>query len=111
MGSLQRRNPSAAHANVGTAEIHIPTPSRRLSNPSSAFNASVAKLDKLTAAEVGVLRLIARNLTTHEIANELGISPKTVENHRSNICRKLSVTGNNALLRFALECVGAKISI
>ena len=58
-----------------------------------------------------MLGLIARNRTTEEIAKELAISPKTVENHRSNICRKIGVTGNNALLRFAFECVGAKITL
>jgi DNA-binding CsgD family transcriptional regulator len=94
-----------------STEARIPTPRRRQSNPGNALEATVGKLVKLTPAESGVLRLIARNLTTQEIAKELGISPKTVENHRSNICRKLDVTGNNALLRFALQCVGAKIPL
>ena len=58
-----------------------------------------------------MLRLISRNMTTAEIAKDLRISPKTVENHRSNICRKIGVTGNNARLRFALGCVGAKIPL
>ena len=58
-----------------------------------------------------MLRFVARNMTTADVAKQLKISPKTVENHRSNICRKLGVTGNNALLRFALGCVAAKIDI
>ena len=58
-----------------------------------------------------VLRLITRNMTTADVAKHLKISPKTVENHRSNICRKLGVTGNNALIRFALGCVAGKIEI
>lgn len=60
-------------------------------------------LAELTRAERNVLRLIGQNKTTREIAEELEVSPKTVENHRSKICQKLSVTGNNALVRFALE--------
>lgn len=62
-----------------------------------------AGLEKLTRAEHEVLRRIARSLTTKEIARDLGLSPKTVENHRSHICAKLGLTGTNALVRFALE--------
>ena len=62
------------------------------------------RLDKLTPTERVVLKLIARNMTTQEIARDLKVSPKTVENHRSKICHKLEITGNNALLRFALGC-------
>jgi DNA-binding NarL/FixJ family response regulator len=64
------------------------------------FNASLASL---TISERRIISLISENKTTREIANELNISINTVENHRSNICRKLNITGNNALLRFALE--------
>jgi DNA-binding NarL/FixJ family response regulator len=65
--------------------------------------APAAGLADLTHAERTVLRLIAANKTTKEIAASLTVSPKTVENHRSNICQKLGVTGNNALVRFAME--------
>lgn len=60
-------------------------------------------LADLTRAERRVLQLIARGLTSGEIAEALGISPKTVENHRSHTCRKLGLHGPQALLRFALE--------
>ncbi len=59
-------------------------------------------VSKLTPTERKVLRLIAENRTTKEIANELFISVRTVETHRSNICQKLDLHGTNALLRFAL---------
>jgi DNA-binding NarL/FixJ family response regulator len=59
-------------------------------------------LATLTAAERRVLRLIAQDLTSAEIAARLGISPKTVENHRSHMCRKLGLRRPQALLRFAL---------
>jgi DNA-binding CsgD family transcriptional regulator len=62
-----------------------------------------AKLTSLSPAERSVLRLIARNRSTLQISEELNIRPKTVENHRSSICRKLGVTGNNALTRYALD--------
>jgi len=43
-------------------------------------------LDRLTPAERRILKLIAEDKTSKEIAQELGLSPRTVENHRTNIC-------------------------
>lgn len=60
-------------------------------------------LDDLTPTERNVLRLIAENKTSKEIAQDLIISYRTVQNHRSNICRKLGFKGHNRLLQFALE--------
>lgn len=70
---------------------------------SGEVRATKAKLTALSPAERDVLRLIVRNRTSAQIGEQLNIRPKTVENHRSNICRKLGVTGNNALIRYALE--------
>lgn len=58
---------------------------------------------RLTPAERRVLALIAEDRTSSDVASALGISPKTVENHRANICRKLGLQGPQALLRFALS--------
>ena len=57
----------------------------------------------LTKMEKVVLREIALQKTTFQIAEEHFISTKTVENHRANICKKLNLTGNNSLLKFALK--------
>ncbi len=59
-------------------------------------------LSDLTSTERRVLKLIAENLTTNEIAKKLFISPRTVEKHRSNISNKLNLQGSNSLLKFAL---------
>lgn len=59
-------------------------------------------ISTLTKAERRVLHLIAENRTSDEIASMLNISPRTVEGHRSNITRKLSLSGSYALVRFAL---------
>ena len=50
---------------------------------------AVEGLDSLTPTERRVLALIAQYLTSREIADQLGISVRTVENHRNNICAKL----------------------
>jgi DNA-binding NarL/FixJ family response regulator len=59
------------------------------------------ELQRLTPAEMRVLRLIAEFKTSKEIANDLGISYRTVENHRANIAAKLNLEGSRALSRFA----------
>ena len=60
---------------------------------------------KLTPTERRIMRLIADGRSSKEIGAELSIHYRTVENHRTNICRKLNLEGEgaNALLRFALQ--------
>jgi DNA-binding NarL/FixJ family response regulator len=60
----------------------------------------------LTPSERRILKLIADGLSSKEIGNELSIHYRTVENHRTNICRKLGIEGANALLRFAVQRKG-----
>jgi DNA-binding NarL/FixJ family response regulator len=59
----------------------------------------------LTPTERRIMRLIAQGKTSKEIGNELSIHYRTVENHRTNMCRKLELEGEgaNALLRYALQ--------
>ncbi len=70
---------------------------------SAARAAKGSEVDPLTPTERRVLRLIAANRTTKEIAHELCISPRTIDTHRSHISEKLGLRGAQALLRFALE--------
>ena len=51
------------------------------------------------------MKLIAVGKTSKEIGAELSIHYRTVENHRTNMCRELELEGEgaNALLRFALQ--------
>jgi DNA-binding NarL/FixJ family response regulator len=60
-------------------------------------------LKDLTPTERKVLRLIAEYKTSKDIAEELSISYRTVENHRTNICTKLDLHGSHALIKFALR--------
>ena len=59
--------------------------------------------DRLTPTERRIVQLIAADKSSKEIGAELSIHYRTVENHRTNICRKLGLEGANALLRFALQ--------
>jgi len=60
-------------------------------------------LERLTPAERRILRLIAEDRTSKEIADALGLSPRTVENHRTNISTKLGLHGAHSLVKFAFE--------
>lgn len=69
----------------------------------SRFREEVTGLTKLTPTEIKVLKEITKNQTSREIAEVLGVSPRTIESHRANICDKLELRGSNSLLEFALE--------
>ena len=58
---------------------------------------------QLTPAERRILGMISTEMTSAEIAEQLHISPRTVEHHRSNIISKLGLSGQYALVRFALQ--------
>ena len=60
-------------------------------------------LDHLTPAERRILKLIASDKTSKEIADDLGLSPRTIENHRTNMSAKLGLQGSHSLLKFAFE--------
>ncbi len=62
-----------------------------------------SSLSLLTQTERRVLKLISQHKSTKEIAEELFVSPRTIDSHRSNISAKLNLQGQNALLRFAIE--------
>ncbi|HON17944.1 MAG TPA: response regulator transcription factor [Salinivirgaceae bacterium] len=61
------------------------------------------KLDLLSEKEKQVLKHVTEGKTTKEIAELTFNSYKTIENHRTNICKKLNLQGNNNLLMFAFE--------
>ena len=48
-------------------------------------------LELLTKAEIKIVKLVSKNKTSQEIANELSISVRTVDKHRSNIVHKLNL--------------------
>ena len=60
-------------------------------------------LEDLTTSEKRILKLVTLSKTSKEIADELGISYRTVETHRTNIATKLNIHGTHSLLKFAME--------
>jgi RNA polymerase sigma factor (sigma-70 family) len=64
--------------------------------------ADAEKLGRLTAREREVLEQAAQGLHAKEIAAALGISPRTVEVHKTRIMEKLGVRNVAELVRFAI---------
>lgn len=62
-----------------------------------------SSLDKLTKAEVNIMYMVSQGKTNDEIANYLSLSPKTIDNHRTNISTKLAISGRNKLINFCIE--------
>lgn len=67
--------------------------------------ASHSPIAKLTDREFEVFRLIGLGRSTHDIAEQLHLSTKTVDVHRANIKGKLAITENTALVRHAVRWV------
>jgi len=68
-----------------------------------SFDAKIASVNDLTPTERRILQLIADYKTSKQIAEQLCIHYRTVENHRTNISAKLGLRGSHALIKFALK--------
>jgi HD-GYP domain-containing protein (c-di-GMP phosphodiesterase class II) len=84
-----RLDPDAVEAVLGAAGHRV---SRRREGPAG-----------LTAREVEVLKLLARGLSSKEIAQHLVITPKTVRNHVEHIYAKIDASSRAAAALFAMQ--------
>ncbi|HEX4251835.1 MAG TPA: response regulator transcription factor [Pseudonocardia sp.] len=62
-----------------------------------------ADAPRLSARETEVLKLVATGLTSRQVAKELGLSHRTVENHIQNTARKLHLHNRVELTRYAIS--------
>jgi len=69
----------------------------------AALGEKVTGVSDLTPTERRILRLIAEYKTSKQIADELCVHYRTIENHRTNISAKLGLHGSHALIKFALK--------
>jgi len=60
------------------------------------------EMAELSPSELRVLAMVGDYKTNKQIADELHISTRTVEIHRTHICQKLGLHGTHALMKFAL---------
>lgn len=61
------------------------------------------RIDRLSKREREVLMSVANGLSSQKIAEQLNISPRTVEIHRSNMLSKLGANNTSEAIRFAVE--------
>lgn len=66
-------------------------------------SAELSKESLLSEREEDVLRLVAEGKTAKEIAEVLFISPRTVENYKNNMLKKLGVHKTSDLIKFAIK--------
>jgi DNA-binding NarL/FixJ family response regulator len=92
---------------AGGEQYFSPEVSAALLNPASKQHPTdyggVNPRELLTKRELEVARLIARELTTQEIADKLFISGRTVESHRTNIMEKIGARNTAGIVKFVVE--------
>ncbi|MFV0540631.1 MAG: response regulator [Aestuariibaculum sp.] len=69
----------------------------------SVFNNEITQQVELTSREKEVLKLIAEEYTTQEIADKLFLSKHTIESYRKNLISKLNVKNLAGLTKYAIK--------
>lgn len=94
----------AAIRSVFRGELYIhPKMIRSLLQPEPSAVVLEQSTEKLTIREEEVLKLIIQGYTNKQVAEELGISIRTVEGHRANLTDKLGIRSRVDLLRYARD--------
>ncbi len=98
---------SAIHTvEIGEIYVHPKMIRALVAAPEEAKPAATtgnAPRDVLTPRETDVLRLLVQGYTNRQIAEELSLSVRTVEGHRSNLTEKLGLHSRVELVRYARE--------
>lgn len=68
------------------------------------------KFVQLTKRQLQIVKMIAKGLSSREIAVQLGLSNRTVEVHRYNILRKTNSRNSITAIQKVLTSTGARIS-
>lgn len=88
---------------IESAEHKVTDIARRRSEEAAARIVAQSMMNTLTARELEVMREVRRGQTNKEIARNLGISPRTVEIHRSNALSKLGARNSADATRIFIE--------
>jgi ATP/maltotriose-dependent transcriptional regulator MalT len=99
------RTMTTEHILGDTEEIIMPEPTLTESLPPSNNKISPLAMNPagLTTREVEVLRLVAQGLTDAQVAQQLVISPRTINSHLTAIYGKIQVSSRSAATRYAIE--------
>ena len=89
-------------ATVADGGVYIsPSMGSQAPEPPVLDHSNRRDIERLTETEIRVLTGVAAFKTSKEIARDLNVSYRTVQNHRANIVDKLGLKGRHALMRFA----------
>ena len=87
----------------GDLYVHPAMTRALLADSTPPANPSSVAADVLSPREIDVLRLVALGYTNRQIADDLHLSVRTVENHRANLMDKLQLHSRVELVRYATE--------
>lgn len=90
-------------ASRGDIYVHPAMTRALLHQPVTTEHRRGSPVDALTRRELDVLRLLAKGNTNRQIASLLGLSIRTVENHRANLMGKLGLVSRVELVNYAEE--------
>lgn len=93
----------AAVRRVAGGGAHVPAALTERVVLTRGGEVAVPRHAQLSDRELSILRLLAGGLGVAEIAEQIGLTPKTVMNSRSRIQEKLALTSPEALTAYALE--------
>ncbi|MDX1682689.1 MAG: response regulator transcription factor [Phycisphaeraceae bacterium] len=99
---------TAAIRTVGNGEVYLsPAISNRILKRTTQSQQPISEgpIERLTDRELQVFRLIGEGRTTREVADDLHLSPKTIETHRAHIKEKVGAENNNQLIKQAVQWV------
>jgi len=90
-------------AHQGDIYVHPAMTRALLHQPVTTEHRRGSPTNPLTRRELDVLRLLAKGNTNRQIAGLLGLSMRTVENHRANLMGKLGLASRVELVNYAEE--------
>jgi len=94
---------SEAPQNIREGIVEMLSGKRFISPEAQTIIMNSQNAPELSKREYQVLQALARGHTNRKIANILGLSPKTVDTHRTNLLRKMNVTSTASLLVSAMR--------
>ncbi len=100
---IEGRSMTPEQAVIAQGLMTLPTPTSTQPLAPAATKPLAHFPAGLTAREVEVLRLLAQGLTDGQIAEQLVISPRTVNNHLTSIYQKIQVSSRSAATRYAVD--------
>lgn len=87
----------------GELYVHPAMTRALLADSTTAAHSSAVAADALSPRELDVLRLVAQGYTNRQIADDLHLSVRTIENHRASLMDKLQLHSRVELVRYATK--------